>query len=305
MRPGKRLCRVTRRHKLLPRRKPVTIAAGFRFDCGMLLCADTQWTGKAKTEATKIFTIKHRAATVVLALTGREIFAKRAIEHITSNILTLEETQLTKNKMQDQVEKALRQIFSHNVYAHPDWGTNDAPNFSFVIGLYSPIDGSCLLASDETLTVEMPTNVCLGSGDYLGDYLSRMYVGRDQTINEVSALAIYILQQVKSYDVDCGGSSEFIALWDDGDTSEIAQFDVFLGENFSTQFQKAITPLFYSFSNAESSDADLQKSIEVAGTQLRVWNEVRRVTKATREQQEALMRELKKKKNQADSAESK
>lgn len=270
----------------------MTIAAGFRFENGILLCADTQWTGKAKTEATKIFTIRHRAATLILALTGREIFAKRAVEHISANILSLADADLTKSKMQDQIELALREIFSGHVYNHPDWGTNDTPNFSFVIGIHSPIDGDFLLASDETLTVEMPTHVCLGSGDYLGDYLSRMYIGRNQTLSEVSSLAIYILQQVKSYDADCGGSSEFIVLWDDGDTTQVAKFEVFLGENYSSVFQRAITPLFYAVTDPEKTDSAMQENIDTAIKFLKGHREIRRITKETGGQHAALLMEL-------------
>ena len=144
---------------------------------------------------------------VVLALTGREAFAKRAIERISENILKLAEQQLTRDKMQDQIESGLREVYQH-IYAHPDWRTPDSPSFAFVIGISSPIDGDFLLMSDEVITAILATHVCIGSGDYLGDYLARMYVGKEQPLNEVSALAIYILQQVKSYDANCGGSSE-------------------------------------------------------------------------------------------------
>jgi len=137
----------------------VTIAADFRFDLGILLCADTRWTGKAKTEATKIFTIKHHAATVVLALAGREAFAKRAVERIAENIRTLDQEKLTLSKLQDKIEAGLRDIYQH-IYTHPDRKTPDSPEFAFVMGLYSPIDGHFLLMSDETITPIMPTHVC-------------------------------------------------------------------------------------------------------------------------------------------------
>jgi 20S proteasome alpha/beta subunit len=274
----------------------VTIAAGFRFNTGILLCADTRWTSKAKTETTKIFTISHHGATVILALTGREIFAKRAVGRITENIREIPENELSKNKMQDKIELALREVFNNHIYTHPDWGTNNAPGFDFVIGMYSPIDGDFLMASDETLTAVMAANVCLGSGTYLGDYLSRMYIGKNQTLSEVTALAIYVLQQVKSYDADCGGGSEFIVLWDDGTMSEVGRLDIFLGENYSTVFQRAITPLFYAVSDPEKKDEEAQAGIDEAIKLLKAHRVIRATMKKTGEQQAALMRELLKRK---------
>jgi hypothetical protein len=242
----------------------VTIAAGFRFENAILLCADTQYTSSTKTHETKIFPIKHGAATVILALTGRQIFAKRAIERIKEGIEAIPENELSKGKLQDAIEVALRYIYNNHVYTHPDWGTDDAPDFDFVIGLYSPIDGDFLMATDETLTAEMLDHVCLGSGAYLGDYLSQMYKGRSQEMQEVVSLAIYILQQAKSYDQDCGGSSEFIVLWDDGDTSSIEEFDIAQKERFGEKFPRAIAPLFYVFSDLEKTDDEIQPKIDDA-----------------------------------------
>jgi hypothetical protein len=208
--------------------------------------------------------------------------------------------------LQDKIEAGLRDIYQH-IYTHPDRKTPDSPEFAFVMGLYSPIDGHFLLMSDETITPIMPTHVCIGSGDYLGDYLARMYTGNDQGLSEVSALAIYILQQVKSYDQDCGGSSEFIVLWGDGDTSEIAKFDVFIGENLSPAFQRAITPLFYAIADHEKTDDEVERAIDIGVKTLRYQRELRKIMKKTGDQQAALMKELLKKKaqNQADSAGSK
>lgn len=58
-------------------RRAMTIAAGFRFDDGVLLCADTQQTSSSKTNETKLFKIEHLGCSLILALTGRTRFAQR------------------------------------------------------------------------------------------------------------------------------------------------------------------------------------------------------------------------------------
>jgi len=269
----------------------VTIAAGYRFDTGILLCSDSQYTGAAKTNETKIFPIKHKSATVVLVLTGRSTFGKRAFERIRDGILTIPEDQLTRGRMQDAIEVGLRDIFNNHIYTHPDWGTNNAPELSFIIGLYSPIDGDFLLSTDETICAEMPDHVCLGSGSYLGDFLSRMYKGRKQLFREVVDLAIYILQQTKSYDAYCGGNSEFIILWDDGDTSPIQNLDVTLGETYSQAFMLCVSSLFYSAADLDKTNdaviGDMKSSIDTL-----LGNRV--IRKKVKDQYDAWMNSFKK-----------
>ena len=267
----------------------MTIAAGYRFDTGILLCAVSQYTGAAKTNETKIFAIRQYAATVVLVLTGRSTFGRRAFERIRDGILAIPEDQLTRGKMQDAIEFALRDIFNNHIYTHPDWGRSNAPELSFVIGLYSPIDGDFLFSTDETICAEMPDHVCMGSGSYLGDFLSRMYKGRNQLFREVVDLAIYILQQTKSYDAYCGGNSEFIVLWDDGDISEIQHLDVTLGETYSQAFMQCVSALFYSAANLEKSDDTVSQDMKRDIDTLVKNREIRR---NTRDQYSALMDSL-------------
>ena len=81
----------------IPRsRKPVTIAAGFRFNEGLLLCADTQYTANHKTDESKIFHVRHGGASIVLILTGSEGFGKRAVELVSKEVRNVSVGELTK-----------------------------------------------------------------------------------------------------------------------------------------------------------------------------------------------------------------
>lgn len=242
----------------------MTIAAGFRFDTGILLCADTHHTSQSRTEETKIYVIGHHMAKVALAITGRVMYAKRAVEHITQNIKSIPQDQLSKGRLQNAIEDGLQSIFNNHVYTHPDWGKEASPEFSFVIAMYSPIDGAVLLQTEETLSAEIADHICLGSGNYLGDYLARMYKGKDQSLSSVVLLAIYILQQAKSYDAHCGGKSEFIILWKAGNTSPVGELDISAGEIYAQHFQDYTSPLFYAMGDTEQSDDNAKEMLEEA-----------------------------------------
>jgi 20S proteasome alpha/beta subunit len=256
----------------------VTIAAAFRFETGILLCADTQYTSGAKIEETKMFTIKYHAATAVLVLTGRATYAKRAVEQITNSMKSLPEDELSKGNIQDAIESGLRKVFNDHVYPHPDWGKENSPDFSFVIGGYSPIDGDFLIGTEETISAEAVGRICLGSGAYLGEYLARMYLGRQQPLEQVVSLAIYILQQAKSYDSACGGKSEFVILWDDGDTSPVKEFNVNLGETYAESFTRCIAPLFYSMADVDKNDQEARKEMQSSIDMLVRNREMRRMS---------------------------
>lgn len=259
----------------------MTIAAGFHFDGGILLCADTQFTSSSKTSQSKIFQIPHHAATLVLVLAGRYMFARRAIERITETFQALPDDQLSRGNIQDAIERGLRDVFEKHVYVHPDWGKENSPDFSFVIGLYSPLDGHYLLATEETICAELPDHVCLGSGSYLGDYLSRMYKGKSCPLQDIVPLSIYVLQQVKSYDAGCGEKSEFVVLWDDGDVSPpIQDYDLTIGESYSDIFTKCVSGLFYAAAELADDVEQLRDKLHAEVETLVSNNEIRKSGKA-------------------------
>lgn len=244
-------------------RRAMTIAAGFCFKDGILLCADTQHTSSSKTNESKILQIQHCGATLILVLTGRTRFAHRGYEKIKEQVQLLSAQNLGKRTVQDAIERALRQVFNDHIYSHPDWGKSDGPDFSFIIGGYSPIDGPFLLATEETVCIEMPSYVCLGSGSYLGDYLCRIYRRDRASVSEAIHLAIYILHQAKSYDANCGGESEFVVLRNDGTPSPVTGFDVNLGEAHSVKFTRCVSFIFGALADVSIQDNELGASFKI------------------------------------------
>src|SRR5437867_13255703 len=65
-----------------PRREPVTIAAGFLGNDGLLLCADTLYTdGYTKEYREKIFSWTRKNAAVCFALAGSDAVGRMTVEH--------------------------------------------------------------------------------------------------------------------------------------------------------------------------------------------------------------------------------
>src|SRR5271165_3390167 len=78
----------------LSRRKPVTIAACFEFDDGILFCADTKITADVKTNQTKIFPNDYTGpgsyCATVFVIAGSVPYAKAAIRECEKRIAKLD-----------------------------------------------------------------------------------------------------------------------------------------------------------------------------------------------------------------------
>jgi 20S proteasome alpha/beta subunit len=251
--------------KRLPRSKYVTIAAGFRFDQGILLCADTQYSSAQKTHETKIFPIKYGDARLIFALTGRDAYARRAVERIEEQFQDIGLAELTRENLQNAIETGLRIVFENHAYLDPDWGGSDSPDFQFAIALYSPIDGTFLLKTERTIAFTVTDKVCLGTGAYLGDYLlKRLYLSSTQTLNDAVALATYVLHQTKAHDIYCGGASEFAILWNTGERSEVQSGDVSLNEKYAVSFDEFSKKIFYAVADLGKTDEEIYRAMATA-----------------------------------------
>jgi 20S proteasome alpha/beta subunit len=240
----------------------VTIAAGFRFDKGILLCADTQYSAAQKTEQTKIFPVPCGDSKLIFALTGREAYARRAIERIEEQMQDIGTSELTKENLQNAIEQGLRIVFENHAYPSPDWGGPDSPNFQLVGALYSPIDGLFLLKTEEAIAFTVDDKVCVGSGGYLGDYLiKRLYSAPDRPLNDAVALATYVLYEAKGHDIHCGGASEFAILWDTGEISQVQPGKVALNEDYATSFDEFTKKIFYAVADLEKTDDEIFKAM--------------------------------------------
>ena len=65
---------------MVPRRRPVTIIAGFRVQDGILLCSDTEWSGAGKIYQQKIFSHFFRGGAIAFAVAGNEANARMVIQ---------------------------------------------------------------------------------------------------------------------------------------------------------------------------------------------------------------------------------
>jgi len=143
------------RRRLLERRnqangKPdMTIAAGFNFDHGVLLCADTKHSGDMALYESKVAKKEYPSgAQSVCVFAGSSKYAHMAIRKVESALSALKRPSLS--AMEREIEKVLLQVHRDHIFKHPDRNSWTGPNIWLLIGLWSPVDGLCAYSTEET-----------------------------------------------------------------------------------------------------------------------------------------------------------
>ncbi len=147
---------------------PVTIVAGFNFDDGLLICADTKHSGTSIHFAPKISAkVYASGAKSAMAFSGRTRYARMTIEDCERAIERISDP--TIREMEDEIKDVLIQIHDKHIFRHPDRGVVGGPNFCLMIALWAHGELR-LYATEETALDRVHTYECLGAGEYLGRY---------------------------------------------------------------------------------------------------------------------------------------
>ncbi len=195
--------------------KAVTIAAGFRFNGGVFLCADSQLTygGVAKTAGQKLITVKMHPwpMKIGFAIAGDVHKAKTAIRNIACAIQALPQS-ASGEQIFRAIEDAQRACY-HTVFSHPLYTRGQGPDYYLLICLWTPSQGSGLLITNEDNVTEVRDYDCRGTGDYLFRYIIHDVYRDDMDLQEMVALTTHAMEEIKGYDPNVGFNSEFLVFF--------------------------------------------------------------------------------------------
>jgi hypothetical protein len=238
----------------------VTIAAGFNFQDGVLICADTKHSASFTLDASKIFAREHaNGVATVFAYAGTMRYCRMAIQSFESAISALKPRNTSLSRILDCIKKELRDLHKNNLYPHPGFGTG-SPSISFIAAVWSPKDGLLSLSIEDASVMEFPGYDCLGSGDYLGHYLVRSRyknASKPLSLEKVTLIAAQMLMSIKGYDEDCGGDSELVVLSKNGKLSPVRILNITKGEHYSKHFYKAVDLLYFALSDPRTTDEQM------------------------------------------------
>lgn len=239
----------------------MTIAAGFNFDSGVLLCADTKMTGPGTLFESKLFPKWYDSgARSIFAISGNISFAKMAVRKCERAIDKMANPSL--NKMEDDIESTILRVHKQHVYPHPDRGIlGIGPEFSLLIALWSPVDGLRTYFTNQSSIDTFDVYRCVGSGEYLGDYIIKpRYEFSTHDIKRAVSVACAALTAIKSYDPNCGGNSQFMSLSKAGQFTEMRSYDISHIEEFSESFYSDAEKLYSELADLSLGKEEVEAS---------------------------------------------
>ena len=200
----------------------MTIAAGFLYQGGLFLCADTQATGAYKIQGSKLLPHDYDDGTVtIFATVGQVSYARMGVQLVEIAIERLGRSERTLAAIHDTLIEQLYSLYVKHLYQHPSWQVNPDLHVQYLIGVWSGADRQLALFKTEDTAVERLHGYdCLGSGADLVHYLIRPIYPRRQTkdapvaatLDEVKTLAFNSLERVKSHNPYCGGNTTWMTL---------------------------------------------------------------------------------------------
>ncbi len=273
---------VSRKEQQEARALDVTIAAGFRFHDGVLLCADSELsTGAMKLYASKLIPCDlsgQGGGQFVFAICGSAPYARMAVDKCIGVIKTKKPKDRTGAGLRLAIEEAIETFHETHIFHHPLFHQGGGPDFQLLIAARSEVDKTLFLyTSNDAAVNEVEDYECVGAGSFLTHYLvGTMFHHKQMAMPDVANIAIHVLRETKGYVETCGGNSHFIALYRSGEISPIAHWDVSLKEDFSDIFKGAMNRLFVWAADLNATAEQLRKEFHLSYTVIQSYKESRK-----------------------------
>lgn len=193
-----------RRHP--ERERGLTIAAGFVCSDGLVLAADTQFTGIHKRHGSKLWWFRCGQSVVAIAGAGIATYMRHAKEQIRHQL---------KDGMSDNaiVEVANNVVFAlaakHAQVDAEDWDLN------LLLGICSSSGVSMYENQSGFVFAPVETenkSQCIGCGRSLGLYFTDWLFDPILTTRWATTIAAHLLNRTKALDPDCGGDSYILVV---------------------------------------------------------------------------------------------
>jgi 20S proteasome alpha/beta subunit len=242
--------------------RPMTIAAGFTFNPGILLCADTEQTlGEFKTTDSKI--IKEQFGPqghVAFAIAGDVSYATMAVQEIIRDLRR--KSDLGHADVESTIKARVEYIYQNLLYPHPRASSVNPPFFDLIGAVWTQADGFGLLATSETAVAWTKKYACRGVGLALAEYLIKPLYSDWMSRKEVQALAAYTLSHVKGAISGCGGESEYLIV-DATGAEPVSRGDKTEHEDFTELLDAYLPIVFSNAGDLDKPDEDVRDMLKV------------------------------------------
>ena len=240
----------------LPERQRMTIAAGFLCSDGVVLAADTQFTGALKQQGLKIWEITGPELTYTIAMAGAgdagliHALRDRLRQLVQPGVLGIRPlemsalmtafgirgSQMSVDTVADDLQsKYLKPFFDEHVLSYPQWQDSRPLQFLLTIRVGQRIQ---LYMNSAATLGSVDAMACIGSGSDLGGYLQETLFTPNTDMQMGRRIAAHLLKHVKRYSLWCGGDSTIMSIPINGQPSFMTKKEVRRAESWMQRHLK-------------------------------------------------------------------
>lgn len=254
----------------------MTIAAGFRFSDGILICADSEGTdGLTKSKISKVFPFvvaNGRGPKTVFAGSGMDLHFRRLANTCEAEFQKIYRGDLRKidgEDMQVCVAYAVAEFYRKHIFPNPRSGAKLYPLTEMIVAVWSPVTKKAsMLVTMEDVVDEVNDVAFVGGGSGFARIVCGKLWHPGMSLNRVKQLAAHVLYQTKQHVTGCGNQSEYVVLDDSGRMTEKAYFDASL-EDYSERIMDFISTAAFQITDPALNFEGAMRQFRAAAKQLR------------------------------------
>jgi len=246
------------------KRTPMTIAAGFRYQNGILLTTDTQHTysGMMKLSRPKLIQLVFgEEAKIGIAIAGDVSFATMAAEDIE---LALPSHGFSHETIRNCIREVMLDIYQKHIQPF----NKTEYMFDLLCAIWTKVEGLQLLQTTGTSVTVAKDYGLIGFGVYLAQFLSESYYSAMKTRNEASMFAVDVLRKVKAHVDGCGGSTDLLWLEEDGEWKKVWSLEIESTEKFSKDFDGISEDFLRAVTDLSLEENEIDEYIEILREQV-------------------------------------
>lgn len=244
----------------------MTIAAGFLYQDGVLLCADTELTGwSMKLNDTKLGYIDRGDITVGVACAGNTAFSVAAMQKCFRAL-----SDAPVEEFLGIIERTLEREYRKVVYRHPNQGTDPGLQYWHLVAMGGGGETGLYLTEQATIR-EVHTYACIGLGEAFAHQLLSGNFRPDMRERDALSLASWVVGNVKSRVPGCGGATQFLIFRKDG-TMKSYESTVGVGgnvlttvewvERYQSKYARMCQKLFFKMADPQTTTEDFEHELE-------------------------------------------
>ncbi len=209
----------------------MTIIAGIKFDGGIVIASDSQVTRGdelMRTDERKIDEIEVGNIKIIFAGAGDGRLINRAKEQL---ILECQKREINSSlEFKDVCEDVVN--FIKDRYVEDDRCGDEPryPNLSILIGVFINKELSLLRVYADGVAMDIKQYEVIGSGSIFAEYIFSRFDKKNLSSTEALNAVIYIVEEIKEIDPNCGGPTTISTLFGNGKFFKYKDFDKLMND---------------------------------------------------------------------------